>query len=748
MTERSSMLVVTVLAAAVLVADVSLPLSTVIGITYVPLVLLTIRASQRSTTRAAITCGFALALGFCLSPAAERTWINLSHRLLVAAALVLTAAYVRERRDRQLRLSASATRLQAILDNSSAVIYIKDGEGRYQLVNRRFEQVFGVSLHQVEGKTDAQCLPQPLATMMSDRDRAVMATRQSVDLEHSIPLPDGTQQTFYTIKFPFLDDRGLANGLCGMAADITTRKQEATVLLAAKEAAEASVRAKSEFLARMSHEIRTPMNGVIGMTELLSSTALDATQRDYVDTIRRAGEALLAIIDDILDFSKIEAGKMVLEAIPFGLHEELERTVEILAARAGAKRIDLGCTIDADVPMRVVGDPGRWRQVLNNLISNAVKFTREGGVVVAATMTRNVKGEPRIRFAVTDTGIGISEDARRELFQPFIQADSSTTRRFGGTGLGLAISKRLAELMGGEIGCDSKLGVGSTFWFTVDFRPAPDSPPTTPSMLADLRALVVMESPLPRRTLRQQLGRLGMLAEEAQPGEMIALLRAAVAAGRPFAAVFLAYQDLATATEHADRIRGEQELKDIRLVLVKAVTDSISHDEARRRGYHYTLIRPVRSTTLHERLAQVFGRTAPAVVEQEQDPHEPARFAARVLVAEDNPVNQKVARRMLELLGCTVEIVSDGKAAVHAASEQSYDLILMDCEMPEMDGFEATRALRETEVAVGHRQVIVAMTANAMEGDREACLAAGMDDYTTKPIRTVNLTQLLSKWVR
>jgi signal transduction histidine kinase/CheY-like chemotaxis protein len=508
---------------------------------------------------------------------------------------------------------------------------------------------------------------------------------------------------------------------------------------------------QSEFLARMSHEIRTPMNGVLGMLELMQSTELSNIQKRYADAMNRSALALLQIVNDILDFAKIEAGALELVTAPFYMQELLDDVNELFAEAARKKGVELLNVRSADAPRQVVGDAYRLRQILVNLVGNAVKFTDEGEIVTTVEVAQREHDSLTLRFDVRDTGAGIALERCDDIFESFVQTDDSPTRRHDGTGLGLAISRQLVELMGGQISVSSEPGKGSTFSFTTCLREQHNNVTTMPfQRVVDARVLIADDNPPSRRILSQKLKSWGMEVAAAADGrEAWTMMSAAADAGTPFnIAILDRNMPVMDGLALARRIKGAEHLRDTRLIMLSGMLDE-NGSTWRDAGVDYYLTKPARLSEIRETLLQLTGTDEGAEEEDDDLQLQRPKLNARLLVVEDNEINQEVARAMLKILGCEVDIAANGKLALDATEDTDYDLILMDCHMPEMDGFEATRAIRQREKSIGKliSTPIVALTANARQDDPKACQAVGMDGFLSKPFSVEQLHDTLAKWL-
>jgi PAS domain S-box-containing protein len=675
-----------------------------------------------------------------------------------------------ERERTETALARERYLLTALLDHVPDRIYFKDTASRFVRVNRALAAHFHLaSPDDALGKTDFDFFTEEHAAAAFHDEQEVMRTGVPVvGIEEKETWPDGHVTWASTTKLPLRDRDGRVEGSFGISRDITERKKAQEDVRRARDVAEAANRAKSEFLANMSHEIRTPMNGILGMTELALDTDLSAEQREYLEMVKASADALLTLLNDILDFSKVEARKLHLESVDFNLRDVLGDTVRVLAVRAGEKGLELACQIRPEVPELVTGDPGRLRQVIVNLVGNAIKFTDQGEVVVTVELPEEEPADEAaegdggpdsfvlrpssavlLHFSVRDTGAGIAPEKQALIFEAFAQADTSTTRKHGGTGLGLAISAQLVELMGGRIWVESEVGRGSTFHFTATFGiPAPLEPrPSRPVQLRDLRVLVVDDNATNRRILAEVLGGWQMRpALFADAPRALDELRRSATAGEPYPLVLLdAHMPGMDGFSLAGHIQASPELAGTTLVMLTSAGQSGDVARCQELGIHAYLMKPVKHSELIATVLAALGAPvppgrggrAPAGLVP------PARRPLRVLLAEDNVINQKLGSRLLEKQGHSVVVVASGREAVEAVARERFDLVLMDVQMPDLDGLEATGLIRERERGTGRHLPIIAMTAHAMKGDREQCLAAGMDGYVAKPIHPRELFEAL-----
>ena len=654
--------------------------------------------------------------------------------------------------------SESKNRLLAsIVEQSSEAIWTTDLNGVITSWNASAAALFGYTTGESLGRT-RQIGVETQAAEDARLQRLLKLEKFSYEARASTK--SGALIDIQVAVAPLLGEDGSCVGKISVARDVTERNRGEEALRAARAAAESANHAKSAFLARMSHEIRTPMNGVLGMTELLLETELSSTQRKYAETVHRSGNNLLGIINDVLDFSKIEAGKLELDHVDFDVRRTLEDVVDMLAERAHSKGLDLACSVPAGLPTHVVGDPLRMGQILTNLTGNAIKFTEKGSVLISVSCVEDGAEKVTMRFDVKDTGLGISNEAQGRIFEEFSQADGSTTRQHGGSGLGLAISKQLVEMMKGGIHVESEPGKGSTFWFTAVFKKQAKKPrdvnlSTIPmTTLIGVRALVVESNMLSRAILQEQVSGWGMTTRVADSAEhALVSLKQAVERGIP---MDMAVIDLGFAGGDplalARTIRAEPELAKLKLVMLAPVGNHAAIQEARSAGHDACLVKPVRQSALYDALVNVMrGKTAVADARSGQpaDALAAAGNHGALLLVEDNLVNQAVALGILKkLLGYdNITVANNGKEAVDAWAQNHFDLILMDCHMPEMDGFQAAREIRKREAASGKRVPIIALTANAMAQDREDCVNAGMDDHLGKPFSRKQIQEILDRWM-
>jgi PAS domain S-box-containing protein len=666
-----------------------------------------------------------------------------------------------KRKEEQLR--EAEEKYRSIFEHAVEGIFQSTGEGAYINANPALAQIYGY-----DSPDDLMCSVTNVGRQLYvDPQRrpafvALMNEKGSVtDFESEIRRKDGSRIWISERARAVRDQDGKLLYYEGTVEDVTARRETDAAITQARDAALESARLKTEFLANMSHEIRTPMNGVIGMTGLLMDTDLTPKQRDFAETISGSAESLVAIINDILDFSKIEAGMLVFEEIDFQLGQAVEGAVELLAERAAAKEIELTSLLQSDVPSDLRGDPGRLRQVITNLVGNAVKFTDKGEVFVQAQKVDEDAESVRLRFTIRDTGVGIDKDAQGKLFQAFVQADGSTTRKFGGTGLGLAICKQLVRQMDGEIGVESTPGKGATFWFTARFVKQPQAVPAVVPQLEILRKariLVVDDNATCRSAIHHMLQAVGVREELAVSGpEALVMLRTSATRNQLYDVILIDMRmPEMDGMGLARAIRNDRRFAGIPLVMMTSRDRRDDPEAMRDVGIDAYIPKPLKRAALFDALRSVLtdddagvGMDA-SLVALKRGPASAAPMAGlslHILVAEDNEVNQKVALHQLKKIGFTATAVGNGVAAIEALRKDDYDIVFMDCQMPELDGYGATSQLRKIEGNERHTWVI-AMTANTLEGDRDKCLAAGMDDYVAKPVKTDDMLAALNRYVR
>ncbi len=651
------------------------------------------------------------------------------------------------------RVGERTAYLNALIENSPLAIMVLDSERRLQLCNPAFEQLFQYARAELLGK--------PVDALLMDEDPLVQLREASAEGGGAEPAnlltrrrrKDGSSVDV-EVHTVGLVVQGEPAGSMVICQDISLRKRAEAAMQQAKEAAEAANRAKSEFLANMSHEIRTPMNGILGMTELVLDTVLDSEQREYLNMAKMSADSLLSVINDILDYSKIEAGKLEIDAIEFNLGDCLNDTIKALSLRAHQKGLEIVCDMQSDVPEAIVGDPGRLRQVIVNLVGNAIKFTETGEVIVQVHTDERGADDAVLQFTIADTGIGIPIEKQKTIFEAFTQADGSMTRTYGGTGLGLTICSRLVELMQGRIWVESEVNRGSRFHFTARFglqkNPARATAAEDPVALHGMRVLVVDDNATNRKIFLRMLSNWHSQPTAAESGEKaIAALQEAQDMGRTYPLVLLdAQMPGMDGFALAECIQRNSLWNTATIMMLSSSAHRGDAKRCRELGVSVYLTKPVRQADLLAAILSALGtRTAqektPTLVTRHSLREQRGRL--RILIVEDNAVNQVLASRLLEKRGHAVTVAGNGKEALTVLESATFDLVLMDVQMPVMDGFEATAAVRAQEKTSGKHLFIVAVTAHAMVGDKERCLAAGMDDYITKPIRPQELTELLGR---
>ncbi len=666
---------------------------------------------------------------------------------------VLLYQDITERKQAETALAERKNFLNSLIENLPLGVIATGVDDTIQMCNPAFEKLFGYHQQDIVGRPILDLMSSPEIRTQMQSTKATLMQKKTVHFVTQRKRSDGSPLNVEILAVPIITGETSSGNLV-IYQDITERKQAEEALLRAKEAAEAGSRAKSEFLANMSHEIRTPMNGILGMTELVLDTELDAEQRNYLNLAKVSADSLLSLINDVLDYSKIEAGKLEIDSIDFNLGDSLGDTMKTLSLRAHQKGLELAFEIEPDVPDAVVGDPGRLRQIIINLVGNGIKFTELGEVVVYVKTKSRTLDQIELHFTVADTGIGIPLEKQASIFEAFIQADGSMTRKYGGTGLGLSISSRLVDLMGGRIWVESEPGKGSRFQFTVRFglqkAPARTIVPRDPEALRDMRVLVVDDNATNRHILIKMLENWRMQPTAVESGaRAIVALGEAKGLGRVFPLILLdAQMPEMDGFALAESIRRNPDWRGATVMMLSSAGQRGDAMRCRELGVAAYLTKPVRQSELMDAIMTALGTRpasdSPGTLVTRHSLRE-NRGHLRVLLAEDNAVNQLFALRILEKHGHIVTVAANGRKALEALQKETYDVVLMDVQMPEMDGWEATRSIRQSEKAKGGHIPIVAMTAHAMKGDEERCLTAGMDSYLTKPIQTGELLAILDE---
>ncbi|MGA2404115.1 MAG: response regulator [Syntrophobacteraceae bacterium] len=672
-----------------------------------------------------------------------------AHRELSTQHEELAATFA-ELHSKESALKESEGKYRHLVERANdGIVLIQDAVIQY--ANPKLSEIIGRDAEEIIGSPFVKFLDSSLVSPIEDRyNRRISGENVPSMYESKLKLLNGST-IHIELNAGLTTFRGRTADLV-FIRDITEHKNYELQLTQAKEAAEAASRAKSQFLANMSHEIRTPMNGILGMAELLLDTNLTVNQRELAKTVLNSGESLLRVLNDILDFSKIEAGRLELDSIEFNLRDTVEEATELFAEHAHRKGLELICHVQSDVPTIFEGDPDRLRQVLINLLGNALKFTHKGEVTLEVSALKDLGDTSIIGFEVRDTGVGISPEAQIDIFDAFSQADGSMSRKYGGTGLGLTICKQLCEMMGGSIEVESSPGGGTTFRFQVRLKNSEASAPSHEAQSASLqglRVLIADDNETNRRILKEQAGSWGMLASSAEDGpRALEILRKAGSRGAPFdVAVIDMMMPEMDGLELAGRIKSDPFIADVKLIMLTSIGGNGNAGEVRKAGILACLTKPVRQSQLYNALLATCTKET-QLHSSVSRPAGKTQFEGVVLLAEDNSVNQKVAQSMLQGLGLDVDVVFNGQLALDMLEQKAYSLILMDCQMPGVDGYEASRRIRQREAFNGGSRIpIVALTAYAMEGDRDLCLSAGMDDYLSKPFNSKQLAAVLDRWL-